>query len=259
MKQKGFVNILLIIIVVALVGAGAYFVSTKQITTPNPTPSPTPKPSPTLKPSSTLTPSPVSNGEKIILNLPRPNTDCTIGDKDEINITDPNHPFVLDSKNELISLVGKEYVSQHYKFLCAVAEVPPSRLMARLEYPRVRWLYTVGDFSTDGILDEVTSSNGRIGHSVAGFYGPRTLKIEKVISSAKASEIIYSSIGDFTEPSIQIQWGNPEPSRMYLLARSTRPTGNLVDVARVNLETGELTKTKYCSVGESWQPCPLPQ
>ena len=32
MNQKGFINILLIIIVVALVGAGAYFVSTKQIT-----------------------------------------------------------------------------------------------------------------------------------------------------------------------------------------------------------------------------------
>ncbi len=40
MNQKGFINILLIIIVVALVGAGAYFVSTKQTTLPNPIPVP---------------------------------------------------------------------------------------------------------------------------------------------------------------------------------------------------------------------------
>ena len=36
MKQKGFVNILLIIIFVALVDAGAYFVSTRQIAPPTP-------------------------------------------------------------------------------------------------------------------------------------------------------------------------------------------------------------------------------
>ena len=76
MKQKGFVKILLIIIVVALVGTGAYFVSTKQTTSPNPIPTPTPSltpiptPSPTPKPSSTPkpspTPTPVPSGEKII-------------------------------------------------------------------------------------------------------------------------------------------------------------------------------------------------
>ena len=76
MNQKGFINILLIIIVVALVGAGAYFVSTKQTTSPNPIPTPTPSltpiptPSPTPKPSSTPkpspTPTPVPSGEKII-------------------------------------------------------------------------------------------------------------------------------------------------------------------------------------------------
>jgi len=84
MNQKGFINILLIVIVVALVGTGAYFVGTRHtippapIPTPTPTPSPTstpsptptppptPKPSPTPKSSPTSTPRPVSNGEKII-------------------------------------------------------------------------------------------------------------------------------------------------------------------------------------------------
>lgn len=64
MNQKGFIKILLIITVVALLGAGAYFVSTKQTTPPNPIPTPTPSPTPTPKPSPT--PTPVPNGEKII-------------------------------------------------------------------------------------------------------------------------------------------------------------------------------------------------
>ena len=42
MNQKGFVNIILIIIVAALVGTGAYFVSTRQIMPPTPSPTPSP-------------------------------------------------------------------------------------------------------------------------------------------------------------------------------------------------------------------------
>ena len=54
MNQKGFINIILIIIVIALVGTGAYFVSTGQVTlpTPSPTPTSTSKPSPTFESSS---------------------------------------------------------------------------------------------------------------------------------------------------------------------------------------------------------------
>lgn len=65
-NQKGSINIIPIIIVVALVGAGAYFVSTRQITpptsspTPSPTTSPSPTPTPTPKPSPTLTPTSTS-------------------------------------------------------------------------------------------------------------------------------------------------------------------------------------------------------
>ena len=42
MNQKGFINIILVIITVALVGLGAYFVSTRQVASPTPTPTPTP-------------------------------------------------------------------------------------------------------------------------------------------------------------------------------------------------------------------------
>ncbi len=58
MNQKGFINILLIVIVVALVGTGIYVVSTRQVSQPVPTPSPSPTPTPT--------PNPVPSGEKII-------------------------------------------------------------------------------------------------------------------------------------------------------------------------------------------------
>ena len=73
MNQKGFINILLIVVIVALASAGVYFVATRQAPptpiptptpSPSPTPTPTPTPSPTPKPSPT--PAPVPSGEKII-------------------------------------------------------------------------------------------------------------------------------------------------------------------------------------------------
>ena len=44
MNQKGFVNIVLVVIIVALAGAGIYFVSTRQITPSTAIPSPSPTP-----------------------------------------------------------------------------------------------------------------------------------------------------------------------------------------------------------------------
>jgi len=58
MNPKGFINILLIIIVVALVGAGIYVALNRQVLPPTPTPTPSPSPTPT--------PIPVPGGEKII-------------------------------------------------------------------------------------------------------------------------------------------------------------------------------------------------
>ena len=74
MNQKGFINILLIVIVAVLIGAGIYVVSTGQTLPPVPTPTPTQSPAsspiPTTKQSPTPKPSPaptkVPNGEKII-------------------------------------------------------------------------------------------------------------------------------------------------------------------------------------------------
>jgi hypothetical protein len=50
MNQKGFINILLIVIIVALAGAGAYFVATRQVIPPAPSPTPTSTPSLTSAP-----------------------------------------------------------------------------------------------------------------------------------------------------------------------------------------------------------------
>ncbi len=62
-NQKGFASIILIIIIVALAVAGAYFVSSRQSTTrptlsPMPTPIPSPVHTPVPKPTPTPTPSP---------------------------------------------------------------------------------------------------------------------------------------------------------------------------------------------------------
>ncbi|MEK7659341.1 MAG: hypothetical protein AAB338_01650 [Patescibacteria group bacterium] len=47
MNQKAFVNIILIVVIVALVGAGIYFVSTRQVATPTPSAATIPTPTPT--------------------------------------------------------------------------------------------------------------------------------------------------------------------------------------------------------------------
>lgn len=65
MNQKGLIRVILVVIIVALIGAGTYFVATKPVTTPTSLPIPTP--APTLSPSSTLTP--VSNDGKIIRGI----------------------------------------------------------------------------------------------------------------------------------------------------------------------------------------------
>lgn len=74
MNQKGFITILLIVVIVAFAGASVYFVATRQATSPTPTPTPNPTPSPTHtptpKPSPTPipkpSPTPMPSGEKII-------------------------------------------------------------------------------------------------------------------------------------------------------------------------------------------------
>ena len=54
MNQRGFTNIVLVIVVVAIVGIGAYFVSTRQIMQPTSSPTPTPTPTQNNLPVVTL-------------------------------------------------------------------------------------------------------------------------------------------------------------------------------------------------------------
>lgn len=62
MNQKGFINIIIIIGVVLLIGVAGYFIVNPKTSLPEPTPSPTPSPTPTPTPS----PAPTPSGEKII-------------------------------------------------------------------------------------------------------------------------------------------------------------------------------------------------
>lgn len=60
MNQKGFINIILVIIIVALAGVGAYFILNQQTTPPIFIPTPTPIPSPTPTPTPSPTPTPIA-------------------------------------------------------------------------------------------------------------------------------------------------------------------------------------------------------
>jgi hypothetical protein len=73
-NQKGFVNIILIIILVVLASTLLYFVSTKgnrrpiPVSNPNPipSPSPVPNPKPIPKPTAIPFPNPFQSGERIV-------------------------------------------------------------------------------------------------------------------------------------------------------------------------------------------------
>ncbi len=60
MNQKGFVNIIVIIGVIILVGVAGYFIVNQQTPTPRPIPSPTPTPTPTPTTAPSPTPIPIS-------------------------------------------------------------------------------------------------------------------------------------------------------------------------------------------------------
>ena len=66
MNQKGFINILLIVVIAVLAGAGVFLIATRQTTPSTPIPTPSATPIPTPSPTLTPTPTPVPNGEKII-------------------------------------------------------------------------------------------------------------------------------------------------------------------------------------------------
>lgn len=67
-KQKGFIDILLVIVVVAFLSVGTYFIfaGQKSAPEPSPTPSPAPVPTPLPAPSPSPNPNPVPAGEIIV-------------------------------------------------------------------------------------------------------------------------------------------------------------------------------------------------
>lgn len=81
MNQKGFANIVLIVVIVAIVAVGGYFVFSKKSTTP----------APTQQNSETNTPNEPSQGQEA----------STVAEKDRIQITSPKGGERLE--------VGKTY------------------------------------------------------------------------------------------------------------------------------------------------------
>jgi len=76
MNQKGFINIAIIVGVIALLGVAGYFIANRQTPLPEPTPSPAPLPSPTPNPSPTPTPLPSRNTPSAQTQNPSLSNDC---------------------------------------------------------------------------------------------------------------------------------------------------------------------------------------
>jgi hypothetical protein len=173
-------------------------------------------------------------------------TICTIPYFNEVNITDPNHPLVIESKQAILSSgISEAYFLAHFQLLCAVGD--------SLTHRQVRWRYTLEGYTTL-LHDEIGHSDGirgrinlhSIGNDLKGFR-----EIRQVVSKKKAEEIMRQCIGAFKEPSVFLGTGPPDYdyAGLYLFARAIKEVtygkgGNRFDIGWVNLESGECSKLK---------------
>lgn len=140
MNQKGFINILLIVVVVALIGAGIYIVSTRQTPPPLPTPTTTPSPSPTLIPAPTTIPTPkvpTSTKPRFIFTSPKSGEKWSLGESKNIAyepVSNRNHRFYLEEFSDGKFITRGEIIDE-----LAVEHAPPSyRVWARVGYIKVQ-------------------------------------------------------------------------------------------------------------------------
>ena len=138
MNQRGFANIIILIIVItAIIGMGGYFTLNRQSLLPKPTPTPNKiqNPSPTPTPIPNPTQKPKSKTEPLIsFTLPAITSKdliCTLPYSNETNITNPNHPFVVESKKVVLGFgISENYFNKHFKLLCAVDNQFSHRLVS---------------------------------------------------------------------------------------------------------------------------------
>ncbi len=245
MNQGGFVNIVVVIGVIILVGVAGHFIVNQGTFSSTPVPSPTPSPTPIPTPAPTPTPEPKPNTEPtIFFNLPiitNKDSICVLPYGNETNINDPNNSLVVESKNVVRDFgISEDYFNKHFKLLCAVADQPSHR--------QVRWQYIIGEFTTI-IYDEIGFSGSTNIHSIDNdLYG--LTEIQKVISKAEAGQRMQSCIGDFKEVSVGFIFPNgfdrrTSHAKPYLMARSVKEERGLDirwDIGNIDLQTGECIK-----------------
>ncbi len=173
---------------------------------------------------------------------------CTspyMGVKDIVNITDSNHPLVVESKQVILSLgISEDYFNKYFRFLCAADSSSRS-------YRAIRWQYKIGEFSI--ILEDTLGFSGS--DNIHGIQNLGKLnEVQSVISKHEAEEKMQSCIGDFQEARLEVGMPRvdtyPRVSRPYFIARSIyenheeRGLDIKWDVGYVDLETGECTKSQ---------------
>src|SRR5439155_12765807 len=119
---------------------------------------------------------------------PAASGNCAIPYSGETNITDPRHPLALKSKEAILnSGISQSYFTDHFTFLCAVADYGSHR--------EVRWQYVIAGY-TIVLSDVIGYSEGIDIHGITttlhGF-----IEIQRVIPEDAAKQVLQSCIGEF--------------------------------------------------------------
>src|SRR3989344_4583214 len=217
MNQKGFINIILIVIVVALVGAGSYFVLNRQASPSTPVSTLPPSSTPTPTSSNTTTPLPK-------ISLP----------SSENNGTQKLTTIATESRNRFIKAgLTEQYFDQHFQFK-NTTDVMGADGKPALTY--VYWIYKVGEYKVDDIVD--TISYVRPNDPLA-----KQHNIEKIISLKEGVDKLSSCIGkSLTEKDVSVfyeyRFDVVRMSGLYLSGNGNI-NGSGVGQGEINLENGK--------------------
>lgn len=238
MNQKGFINILLIVIIVALIGAGAYFVSTRQITSPIPslipgsTLTPSPTPPPTLKLTPTPAPTPAS------LSTPNETASWKVYHNDAFG-------FEMKYPPKFVKETSEEYTSAHF----TIPKTPYTSESININIQRKKldpgnikglWGATV-NAKTVQIANQVgyqysqDDGAGCIGSGVQTPYGNNTLEINFISCENKPSQI-FKDIGLQTKVIETLRFFRPFDPLLVCLP-SERTLVDIVSVEGANKAT----------------------
>lgn len=220
--KKGFINIILIISIIIIAATAGYFVLT--INTPI-----TDQDFGTQVSQEYLDVQSASDNQITMFELQMPMERCVEGGN---NITDKNHPLVLEARQALISnsKMSESYFKKHFSLYCANSDHPMPTYSNHVVFT-----YKIGDYVTK--ISDSVDDRGR-------FYGFKNNfkdlhEIENVISKRSALLNMQTCIGGINYPFIILK---QEKNEIGLYLEAIFGSSPLVLRGRINLETGMCSK-----------------